>query len=47
MNQNDLYIEKTTTTKTMIKDFQILTLLLFSLGQVIRTACPFGYLLVH
>ena len=40
-------LKKTTTTKTMIKDFQLLTLLLFSLGQVIKAPYPFGSLPVH
>ena len=36
-NQSHLYIKQTTAAKTMSFYFQILTLLLFNLGQVIRT----------
>ena len=36
-NQSHLYIKQTMTTKTMTFYFQILTLLLFNLGQVMKT----------
>lgn len=39
MSQNDLYIKKTTAKKKNVFHFQILTLLLFILGKMIRTPC--------